>query len=62
MFFDGESPTLKTFVNYVIIMANNSDKLRIVVLLFLLLIFELIQQPALVSFMLHSNILKTLKI
>ena len=29
MFFDGESPTLKTFNNDTIIMTKNSDKIRI---------------------------------
>ena len=64
MFFDGESPTLETVNNYTIIMTNNSDKIRIlsVVFLSLLLIFELIHQAALVNFMLFSNILKILKI
>ena len=44
-------------------MTNNSDKIRILLLmvLSLLLIFELIQQAALVNFMLFLNILKILK-
>ena len=44
-------------------MTNNSDKIRILILmvLFLLLIFELIQQAALVNFMLLLIILKILK-
>ena len=29
MFFDSESPTLKTANNYTIIMTNNIDKIRI---------------------------------
>ena len=29
MFLEGESPTLKTFNNYTIIMTNNSDKIGI---------------------------------
>ena len=55
MFFDSESPTLKTAKNY----TNNTDKIRI---LQVLLIFELIQQAALVNFLLFSDILKILKI
>ena len=44
-------------------MTNNSDKIRILILmvLSLLLIFELIQQAALVNSMLFLNILKILK-
>ena len=55
-----ESPTLKTFNNYSIIMTNNSERKRILwALCFcLLLIFEL----TLVNFMLFLNILKILKI
>ena len=59
MFFDSESPTLKTAKNYTIIMTNNIDKIRI---LQVLLIFELIQQAALLNFLLFSDILKILKI
>ena len=57
---------LKTFNNYTIIMTNNSDRkknIMSVVVLFPLLIFELIVQPAaLVNFMLFLNIFKILKI
>ena len=46
------STALKGFTNYTIIMANNSDKMRISYVWFflsLLFIFELIQQAALVN-------------
>ena len=62
---EGESPTLKTFNNYTIIMNNSNDIIRIFQVwcfFSLLLIFQLIQQAALVSFMLFLNILKILKI
>ena len=42
-------------------MANNSDIMSVVLLLFLL-IFELIQQTALVNFTLFKNILKISKL
>ena len=58
MFFDGESPTLKTFNNYTIIMTNKVTKLEY----YESGVFELIQQVALVNLMLFSNILKILKI
>ena len=59
------STALITFNNYTIVMTNNSYKIRILYeygVLSLLLIFELIQQAALVNFMLFLNIFKILKI
>ena len=56
---------LKTFSNYTIIMTNNGCKIRILLVWFflsLLLIFELIQQAALMNFKLYLNIVKILKI
>ena len=58
-----DPPLFKTFKNYIIIMTNISDKIRILcVWCCLLLIFELVQQAALVNFKLFMNILKILKI
>ena len=59
------SSALKTFNNYNTTVTNSSDKIRIsrvVVFLFLLLIFEFIQQAALVNFMLYLNIFRILNI
>ena len=59
------STTLKTFNYYTIIMTNNSDKISkstSVVFLSLLCNFELIEQAALVDFLLYLNIFKILRI
>ena len=59
------STVLQTFNNYARIMTNNSYKnknIMSVVFLSLLLTFKLIQQAALMNFILYLNIFKILKI
>ena len=62
MLFDGESRTLKNFNNYITIMTNSSDTGILWVWCFCLCCLFLIQQAALVNFMLYLNNFKILKI
>ena len=59
---EGESPTSKTFNNYIIIMTNNSDKIIMLWVWYFCLYCLFLSSFAMVIFMLFLNILKILKI